>query len=139
MSVGSKRSSSAAGVSGDGKSSNKRAPACVYLVFHCKADQDSGSDHWASSRCKENFDEEVLGVFFSLTNANKCAREHVKEIRGDEDDEDDEDGDDDDDAEDDTVPFEWDDQEAEWNDESYYNKVWVERRSIEDASAKFHA
>jgi hypothetical protein len=49
--------------------------ASVYIAFACKADMDSGSDYRYSATCKENFEQETLGVFFSVNAANRCAKE----------------------------------------------------------------
>jgi hypothetical protein len=49
----------------------------VYIAFACKADADCG-DWRFNQQNKGKFDEELLGVFSSLTKANKYAKEHVK-------------------------------------------------------------
>ena len=112
--------------------------ACVYMTFACEADADCG-DWRDNEQNKDKFNEELLGVFFSLTKANKCAKEHVKDISQDyEDDEEDSDEDEDEevDGEDDGNYFEWDNEDS--NADYTYHRVWVERKWIDDATDSFH-
>ncbi len=67
----------------------------MYIAFACETDADCG-DWRHNQQNKDMFNEELLGVFFSLTKANKCAKEHGKDISQDyEDDEEDSDEDED--------------------------------------------
>lgn len=113
--------------------------ASVYIAFSCHSEFDSGSDYRMSYHLKDNFDQELLGVFFSKAEANRCAKNHVKYDIGYEDDmDDDEDEDEDGDSDDET--FVWDESDLHLgeSDNHYTTRVWVERRAIEDASARFH-
>ena len=111
--------------------------ASVYLACACKSELDSGSDFMVSMYVKDNYDQEILGVFFSKQMANQCAKEHVLELGYEldaEDNEEDEDLDSDDEEN-----FVWDGSDfGECNDENSFDKVWVERHAIEDASRRFH-
>ena len=114
--------------------------ASVYIALACKGEPDSGSDYRYSARVKDNYDQEILGVFFVCELANQCAKEYVEETLGyalHDDDEEEEEGDEDDDDVEDYCegPFEWDN---ECNVSGYeYDRVWVELHAIEDASARF--
>lgn len=117
--------------------------ASVFIAFTCKSELDSGSDYRRSYFVKDNFDQQVLGVFFSKRQANQCAKEYVQDELGyDVDDEymdDDEDDDEMDDADDDTASFVWDgSDDGLYDDGNEFDKVWVERRAVEDASQQFH-
>lgn len=48
--------------------------ASVYIALACKSEMDSGSDYRRSHFIKDNFDQKILGVFFSKTLANQCAK-----------------------------------------------------------------
>jgi hypothetical protein len=105
---------------------------------------------------KESFDQDILGIFFSLAKANQCAKAYVRDELGhgidDDSDEDnseeaEEDHDDDDDSNDDDDDSNGSDdsdcdEEFAWEDENYegheFDKVWVESYAIGDASRKFH-
>lgn len=124
---------------------NQMEHASVYIAFTCKSELDSGSDYRRSYYIKDNFDQEVLGVFFSKANANECAKAYVRDELGYEIDEhDDDEHDDDDEMEeendsDDELSFVWDASDlGEYDDMNAFDKVWVERRAIEDASRHFH-
>jgi hypothetical protein len=121
----------------------------VYIAITSKSETDSGSDYRRSRDIKENFDQEILGIFFSRKKANDCAKQHViDELDYDYDDgkedeeddgenDDDENGDDDDEvSDDDGELFTWDNEEA--CEEYWFSKVWVEERPIQDASPFFH-
>jgi len=115
--------------------------ASVYIAFACKSELDSGSDYNRSAHIKENFNQEVLGVFFSSARANQCAKEyiegelgHEEEFDNDDDDEDSDDDDDDYGDGDNGETFSWEDEDSG---EHEFDKVWVERRPIEDASRRF--
>jgi len=96
----------------------------------------------------QNYDQQVLGVFFSKAQANRRAMAYVQDDLGDDLNDDEEDMDEDDEEEesdneeaedeedDDNDTFVWDDEDDA--DGYEYNKVWVERRAIEDASQQFH-
>lgn len=72
--------------------SDKLNHASVYVAIACKSELDSGSDFRRSMFVKDNVDQEILGLFFSLKAANQCARDHLAEIEDENgDDEDDED------------------------------------------------
>lgn len=110
--------------------------ASVYIAFHCMSECDSGSDYRRSYWVKEKFDEEILGVFFSKALANQCAREYVRDELGVEMDDDDEDDEDDDaDDEEDAGSYVYDGEDCPEG--NSFDKVWVERRAIEDASPRF--
>lgn len=114
--------------------------AFVYIAIACKSELDSGSDFRYSWTVKDTFDEEILGVFFDLENANKCARNYVEndlvfELSDDEEEEDDEDADNDDDCSKYIEEFTWEDENPEGHE---IDKVWVEQRAIQDASTRFH-
>jgi hypothetical protein len=49
--------------------------ACVYVACTCKAEFDSGSDFKTRAYRKENFEQQTLGVFFSMRAATRCAKE----------------------------------------------------------------
>jgi hypothetical protein len=49
---------------------------------------------------KDNFDQEILGIFFSLATANRCAKSYLENDLGQDVDEDDEMDDEEDDEED---------------------------------------
>ena len=53
----------------------------MYIAFTCKSEFESG-DYRYSYFHKDKFDEEMLGVFFSLEQANKCARNYTTEEFG---------------------------------------------------------
>jgi hypothetical protein len=113
----------------------KQQDIYVYVVLTCKSEGDSGSDYRYSAQVKDNFDQEILGIYFTLTKANKCAKEHVAELNDDEEEEDD----DDDDDNEDVNLYTWSgDEDEEKCMEDSYSKVWVEKRPIEDASIAFH-
>jgi hypothetical protein len=106
----------------------------VYVAIACKSQLHSGSDYRRTYF--DNVDQEILGIFFSKKKANECAREHVKS--DDEDDEDEVGEDISVDSEDEeTFVYDGSD-EGDYNDENMFEKVWVERRLIEDASHQFH-
>lgn len=109
----------------------KQQDICVYVVLTCKSESDSGSDYNYSAHVKDNFDQEILGIYFTLTKANKLAKEHVAELNCNDDDEEEEDDDDED-----VNLFSWSGEED--CEEDSYSKVWVEKRPIEDASIAFH-
>ena len=102
--------------------------ASVYLALACKSESDSGSDYRRSYYTKDNYDQEVLGVFFSPRQAVQCARAHVEELGY-------EIGEDDDDEE----HFEFDSEEiGEYDEDNASDRVWIEQFAIEDASPRFH-
>jgi hypothetical protein len=107
----------------------KQQEISVFVVITCKSELDSGSDYMRSRDVKDNFDQEILGIYFTRTNANKFAKEHAMELQGDAEDEDDDDDDED------TDLFSWIDEDGC---EDSYSRVWVEERPIEDASIEFH-
>jgi len=115
--------------------------ACVYIAFARKADADCG-DWRFNQQNKDKFDEELLGVFFSLTKANKCAKEHVKftlqDYEDDEEDSDEDEGEEEGENQDDddVKYFEWDNEDSNYD--NNYHRVWVERKWIEDATDSFH-
>ena len=113
--------------------------ARVYLAITAKSECDSGSDYNYSRYRRENFDQEILGVFFSLNAANRCAKLYVRDDLGhDEEFDDDMSDEEDDDDDDDNDEYCWDDEEDYCGDENAFTKVWVESRAIEDATAQFH-
>jgi hypothetical protein len=105
--------------------------ASVYMAITCKSELHDERDFPRRSDLdlKENFDQEILGVFFSLAAANACAKAHCKELSGDEED-DDLDVDVDHDDDDDLKLFRYGGSD---DDECCFDQVWVERRAIEDA------
>lgn len=103
--------------------------ASVFVAFACKSELDSGSDYRRSMFVRDKYDQKVLGVFFSMAQANRRAKEYVQDELGHElDDEDDED----------EWDFDWDDEELGPDEDNEHNKVWVEQFAIEDASRNFH-
>ena len=107
---------------------DKMEQACVYIAIACKSEFDTGSDYGRSQYLKDNVDQEILGVFLSKRQANKCAKERANQDEEDTDDEDD-----------DEELFESDEPDSgEYDDDMMFEKIWVERRVIEDASADFH-
>jgi hypothetical protein len=114
--------------------------ASVYMAIACKSEFDSGSDYNRSNYIKENYDKQILGIFFSLAAANACAKAHRNELCGGDDEEDDDlDIDDDDDDDDDLELFCYDgSDDHNFDDQNGFDKVWVERRAIQDASRDFH-
>ena len=58
--------------------------ASVYIALACKSELDSGSDFRRSYYVKDNFDQKILGVFFSLAQANQCAKEYCRDELGHE-------------------------------------------------------
>ena len=115
-----------------------RRGTCVYLAFACQSELDSESDYRRSAMCKDKFDEQLLGVFFSVAQANKCARNYVEdELEMDIGEGDDEDELKEEDAEEEDA-FVWDGSDYDEYDGSAFDKVWVECRAIEDASKHFH-
>ena len=100
--------------------------ASVYVVCRCKADFDSGSDYRFSASCKDEFDTEVLGVYFDRRAANRRAREVVAEIEGGGYE-----------SGEDVDAFSWDNEGGDC-DENEFDRVYVARHAIEDASSEFH-
>lgn len=116
--------------------------AIVYIAFACKyyeyvGGPDDGRDRFFID---ENEGYEILGMFFSKRAANRCAKERAY---ADEDESEEDDEDEDDDSVDASL-FNFTSHDE--SDESYkyyddgdftFDKVWVERRTIEDASPDF--
>jgi len=117
----------------------------VYIALKSKSELDSGSDYNMSRYVRENFDTEILGVFFKLKAANKRAKEAACEL-GFEDDEEEEEDEDEEEEEEKEEEEEDDDEDEEmfsWSnddqmEEDYFDRVWVEERPLEDASPQFH-
>ena len=97
--------------------------ASVYVVCRCKSERDDT----AGSSAKPEYATEVLGVYFDQIEANRRAREAVVEIEGDYDG---------DPVDDDRSYFCWDNEESEYTGD--FDRVYVDRRPIEDASSEFH-
>ena len=110
--------------------------ASVYLVFACKSEYDSGSDYMRSARCKDRYDQECLGTFFSLKNANRFAKKHIRDAYGGLREREDDEYESDEEADDGIDEFQWDNEED--YDGDSFDKVWVERKAVEDASSNFH-
>ena len=53
----------------------------VFLVHYEKSEVDSGSRCGYSDTIPESFDAEVLGVYLQRSDANRCARDKVAELR----------------------------------------------------------
>ena len=53
----------------------------IFLVHYDKSEVDSGSRCGYSDTIPESFDAEVLGVYLQRSNANRCARDKVAELR----------------------------------------------------------
>lgn len=107
---------------------------CCFVAFASKSEIETGD--WNSSvDRRENFDAEILGIFFKIHAANALAKEHARDL-GFEDDEEEGEDEDEDEDEDEEDLFAWDNEEEA--DEYWYHKVWVEKRAIEDASPLFH-
>jgi len=115
--------------------------ASVYIALSCKSEIDSGSDYRRSYFIKENFDQQILGVFFSKSLANECAKNYVRDDLEYDLGEDDDDMDEEEEEEvdsDDEECFNWDSSDfGEYDDNNAFDKVWVEQRAIEDASPRF--
>jgi len=112
--------------------------ARVYLAITSKSECDSGIDYNYSRYRRENFDQEILGVFFSLNAANRCAKLYVRDDLGHDEEFDDDMSEEEDDDDDDDDEYCWDDEEDYCGDENAFTKVWVESRAIEDATLQFH-
>ena len=113
--------------------------ASVYVAFTCKSEEDSFSDYRRSWLLKDNFDQEVIGVFFSKKRVIQCDRDYVQHELGHDIGEEDDDGSDDhmSDDNDDDDSFVFDGSMHDYEGQSFH-KVWIERRAIEDASPNFH-
>jgi len=108
--------------------------ASVYIALACKSELDSGSDFRRSYFVKDNFDQQILGVFFSKKEANRCAKNFLEWDDDEEDMEEDESMDSDDEE---TFVYDGSD-DGDYDEENAFQKVWVEQRAIEDASPRFH-
>ena len=53
----------------------------VFVVHYEKSEVDSGSRCGYSDTIPESFDAEILGVYLQRSNANRCARDKVAELR----------------------------------------------------------
>ena len=126
----------------------------VYLAITSKSDDEwkSSKNHPRGSRHNlENFDQKILGVFSSLSAANRCAKSYVeddldKNLKDDEDHdlwvdtESDDDMDNEETDDDDQFDFFWESkgefcQEGCGYEFSIVTKVWVESRALEDTAA----
>ena len=126
----------------------------VYLAITSKSDDEwkSSKNHPRGSRHNlENFDQKILGVFSSLSAANRCAKSYVeddldKNLKDDEDHdlwvdtESDDDMDNKETDDDDQFEFFWESngefcQEGCGYEFSIVTTVWVESRALEDAAA----
>jgi hypothetical protein len=120
--------------------------ASVYMATACKSEFDSGcgSNYCRSYYVKEKYNQQILVVFFSAAAANACAKAYRNKLCGDDDEEDDDDDDDNDEEnsdidDDDLELFCYDGSDDHKFDDQYgFDKVWVERRAINDASRDFH-
>ena len=99
----------------------------VYIVFHCYAERDDGDWNHSVYR-RDSYDAKVLGVFFGLRTANAFARDHIVDNYDDEVEEEGED----------LEPLFWSNSETTYEEDSF-DKVWVEKQAVQDASAVFHA
>lgn len=92
-----------------------------------KSEIDSGSDYRRSRYVRENYDQLILGLFFSSINGQptyatddskmkKKKKMMIIMVRGE--------------------LFTWSNEESSYDDS--YSKVWLEERAIEDASAACH-
>jgi hypothetical protein len=108
----------------------KQQAIAVFVIITCKSEPDSGSDYKRRRDVKDNLDQDILGIYFTRTNANKFAKKYAMELQGgiEEEDEDDDD--------EDTDLFSWIDKDG--CEAHSCSKVWVEERPIEDASKEFH-
>ena len=112
----------------------KMEHASVYVALTCKSELDSGSDYRHSYFVKDNYDQEILGVFFSKKAAKECCKEYVGWEDDEEEDNSENSGDSDDDS-----SFVYDSSDyGDYDDDQAATKVWIERRAIEDASSLFH-
>jgi len=107
-----------------------------HVAVVCKSENDSGSDWNHAPYVKDNYDQKILGIFFSRREANKRAKKHAQELGMASDDEDEDEEEDEDDQ--DQELFTWSNDDDGDNYEDWCYKVWVEERAIEDASAQFH-
>ena len=112
----------------------KKKKCGVYVALKAFSDSDSGSDYRFSGMHKENYNFEVLGIYFNLKNANQRAHEEVTKIAGY-----DENGEDDDEDENEgTELYSWEDDRPPDDAFSGVPRVWVEHRAVEDPSRRFH-
>lgn len=124
---------------------------CVYLAICCRSEINM-RDYLGSPK---DFDQKILGAFFSMKQANECARAYVmeeldqasKEEKEEEvvvaEEKEDRDGsqgrmEDGGDWEGYEEEFAWDGSDDGDYEGINFLRVWVERRAIEDASTDFH-
>lgn len=121
----------------------------VYLAITSTSDDYSFSGYKIPRFQLENFDQKILGVFSSLSAANRCAKSYLedeldKDLEDDEDQdlwvdtESDDDMDNEETDDDDHFEFLWQ-SKGEFRREGEYEfsivtKVWVESRALEDAA-----
>ena len=126
--------------------------ARVYLAMTSKSDDYSFSGYNIPRFQLEDFDQKILGVFSSLSAANRCAKLYVEDdldkdlVDGedenlwvDEESDDDDMGNEETDDDDDQFEFSWE-SKGEFRREGEYEfsivtKVWVDSRAMEDAAA----
>jgi hypothetical protein len=134
------------------KRKEKSKHAKVWIAKTCRSERDRG-DHWGrfGGIVKDEYDPQILGVFFSRLEADNCAEEYVQSELGHEiekyesedEDESEDDDDDDDDDDDASCSFDWNgDERGIFEDEDkpggpVYTQVWVEQHAIEDATNRF--
>ena len=103
----------------------------IFLVHYDKSEVDSGSRRGYSDTIPESFDAEVLGVYLQRSNADRCARDKVAELRDGGSEYFEEAG------PDPRFAFAWEGT-ADDAGRSITDRVYVRRFAIEDPSADFH-
>jgi hypothetical protein len=114
--------------------------AAVYIVLQALSEPERGYlNH--DEDAKENYNPEILGVFFSLRQANQCARMALQELKREcchsNDDEASSSSGDTANDEDDSSPIQWKSKEPPLDNSSGVPTVWVEYHDIRDASQRF--
>lgn len=116
--------------------------AKVWIAMTCQSEMDRG-DTWGRYQgiVKEEFDHEILGVFFSRQEADNFAEKYVYEktgFREEYDDDEDYVDEEDSDSDDFSRSYEFSGEAMDLFDEDgTFMKVWVEAHPIEDASKHF--
>jgi hypothetical protein len=109
--------------------------AAVYIVLQAFTDPERG---YSYEDAKENYNPQILGVFFTLRQANQCAKEAIQELKGHSHSDDEAStGSDDTADENDSSPIQWKRKDPPMDTSSGIPTVWVEHHDIQDASKRF--
>jgi hypothetical protein len=111
--------------------------AAVYIVLQALSEPERG---YSYDDAKENYNPEILGVFFTLRQANQCAKEAIQELKGSNFHSDDDEASNsscDTADEDDCSPIQWKSKEPPLDTSSGIPTVWVEHHDVQDASKRF--